>query len=131
MSNRKSKREQNKFYVQFCGEGKYPLISLFKDCQTASNCDATDAPTPKPTNAPTPAPTPEPDNNGGNKPWCVAGEPCPSYFEDFNNLDGWDIQHVPNSYNNEYQFYTNRWKNVRTEDGYLKLRPFRPVFSTI
>lgn len=105
---------------------------MFKDClETATDCnDPTDAPaTPAPTNAPTPAPTPGPDNNNGLV--CDPGQPCPSYFDDFNNLDGWDIQHVPNSYNNEYQFYTNRNKNVRAEDGYLKIRPFRPVLHFI
>merc|ERR1711990_157043 len=60
---------------------------------------------------------------------CNAGEPCPSYFEDFANLDDWDIHHVPDSYNNEYQYYTNRADNVRVEDGYLKIRPLREQYE--
>ena len=105
---------------------------------TEAPTDPTPAPTPEPTPAPTPeptpAPTPEPTSSpdfGGDNPEglvCEDGQPCPSYFEDFANLDGWDIHDVPDSYNNELQYYTSRRKNVRTEDGYLKIRPFRTVF---
>ena len=44
------------FTGNFCNEGKYPLISMFKDCQEPNEC--TDEPTSAPTQAPaTPAPT--------------------------------------------------------------------------
>jgi beta-glucanase (GH16 family) len=44
-------------------------------------------------------------------------------------LDDWDIHHVPDSYNNEYQYYTNRADNVWVEDGYLKIRPMREQYE--
>ena len=47
------------FTGNFCNEGKYPLISMFKDCQQPNEC--TDEPTSAPTQAPaTPAPTQAP-----------------------------------------------------------------------
>ena len=102
---------------------------------TEAPTEATPAPTPEPTTEPTPAPTPEPTPGpdfGGDNPEglvCEDGKPCPSYFEDFANLDGWDLHDVPDSYNNELQYYTSRKKNVRAEDGYLKIRPFRVVLN--
>ena len=99
----------------------------------------TDPPTSAPTDPPvTSSPTEPPTTEGSTQPFqasnpegleCNAGEPCPSYFEDFANLDDWDIHDVPDSYNNEYQYYTSRKKNVRTEDGYLKIRPFREQYE--
>ena len=87
-------------------------------------------PTPGPTAAPTQEPGLGPDWAGDNEEGlvCEDGQPCPSYFEDFANLDGWDVHNVPDSYNSEYQFYTDRSKNIRTEDGYLKISPFRLGF---
>ena len=48
------------FTGNFCNEGKYPLISMFKDCQEPNAC--TDEPTSPPTAAPvtTPAATTPP-----------------------------------------------------------------------
>ena len=99
----------------------------------------TDPPTSAPTDPPvTEPPTEAPATQGSTQSFqaanpegleCNAGEPCPSYFEDFANLDDWDIHDVPDSYNNEYQYYTSRKKNVRTEDGYLKIRPFREQYE--
>ena len=99
----------------------------------------TDPPTSAPTDPPvTEPPTEAPTTQGSTQPFqaanpegleCNAGEPCPSYFEDFTNLDDWDIHHVPDSYNNEYQYYTNRADNVRVEDGYLKIRPLREQYE--
>ena len=98
---------------------------------TEAPTEATPAPTPEPTTEPTPEPTPGPDFGGDNPEGlvCEDGKPCPSYFEDFANLDGWDLHDVPDSYNNELQYYTSRKKNVRAEDGYLKIRPFRLVLN--
>ena len=44
----------------------------------------------------------------------------PTFFDDFDNLSNWIIHVVPDSHNNEYQYYTDRPENVRVEDGYLK-----------
>ena len=115
------------------------------DLGWGSNCAPIPVPTSEPTAEP-PAPTPEPTPTpttvatttapdfGGDNPEglvCDDDQPCPSYFEDFANLDGWDLHDVPDSYNNELQYYTARKKNVRAEDGYLKIRPFRNVFNLL
>ena len=52
----------------------------------------------------------------------------PSFYDEFDDLSNWIVHNVPDSYNNEYQYYTDRNVNVRTEDGYLKITPLRPDF---
>ena len=49
----------------------------------------------------------------------------PWKVDNFNNLNDWNINVVPNSHNNEYQYYTNRYENVHVENGVLKIIPKR------
>ena len=44
----------------------------------------------------------------------------PTFYDEFDDLRNWIIHVVPDSPNDEYQFYTDRTKNVRVEHGYLK-----------
>ena len=53
----------------------------------------------------------------------------PSFYDEFDDLSNWIVHNVPDSYNNEYQYYTDRNVNVRTEDGYLKITPLRLDFK--
>ena len=53
----------------------------------------------------------------------------PSFYDEFDDLSNWIVHNVPDSYNNEYQYYTDRNVNVRTEDGYLKITPLRYVLK--
>ena len=95
---------------------------------------STPEPTPGTTQKPTVAPTEEsglgPDWAGDNEEGlvCEGNDPCPSYFEDFTNLDGWETPRSPDSDQGQLQFYTDRNRNVRAEDGYLKITPLRHVF---
>ena len=53
----------------------------------------------------------------------------PTFYDEFDDLSNWIIHVVPDSENNEYQYYTDRPKNVRVEDGYLKLTPLREKYA--
>ena len=55
----------------------------------------------------------------------------PSFYDEFDDLSNWIVHNVPDSYNNEYQYYTDRNVNVRTEDGYLKITPLRWVLKQV
>jgi len=53
----------------------------------------------------------------------------PWKVDNFDNLDNWYVDVVPNSNNNEYQYYTDRPENVRLEDGILKIIPKREKYA--
>ena len=82
----------------------------------------------------------------------------PTFYDEFDDLSNWIIHVVPDSHNNEYQYYTDslgffmqiipqlfsaqksitfrnkenlikRPKNVRVEDGYLKITPLREKYA--
>ena len=103
--------------------------------ETQEPTDDNSVSTPGTTQKPTVAPTAEsglgPDWAGDNEEGlvCEDGQPCPSYFEDFTNLDGWDTPRSPDSDHGQLQFYTDRKRNVRAEDGYLKITPLREDYK--
>ena len=51
----------------------------------------------------------------------------PIYVENFNTLDtnDWVIEVVSNPHNNELQYYTNRAKNIKAENGKLVITPLK------
>jgi len=53
----------------------------------------------------------------------------PWKVDNMNNLDNWHVDTVPNSHNNEYQYYTSRSQNVRVENGVLKIIPLREKYE--
>ena len=110
---------------RICGIDGYPDCSILPTTPpttttTVSSSSASSATSPTASTPTTSTPT---QNN-----WNV-GES--SVFEDdFSDFSAnWNIEVLPDSHNEEYQYYTDRSENVRIEDGKLIITPLREQYG--